>query len=168
MTPARNLCPQALTAGAFAAYGDVIEAAGDFELINSGTTRQYADLASIDVATEGGQARVSIYRTRPCELPLAIRMLERHPRGSQLFMPLSGAPFLVVVAPAGADPDAASVRAFVTDGRQGVNYHRGTWHHPLIALGDPGEFLVIDRAGPDRNCDEYYFREEAIVLQAPA
>ncbi|MEX1994847.1 MAG: ureidoglycolate lyase [Steroidobacteraceae bacterium] len=165
---ARTLVPQALTAEAFAAFGDVIEADGDFEIINDGTTRQFADLARIDIAADDGHARISIYRTTPYQLPFTLRMLERHPLSSQLFMPLSGQAFLVVVAPAGADPGAASVHAFVTNGRQGVNYQRGTWHHPLIALGHPGEFLVIDRGGRGRNCDEYFFRDEGIVLQAPA
>ncbi|HEY5558274.1 MAG TPA: ureidoglycolate lyase [Steroidobacteraceae bacterium] len=163
-----DLRPQALSAGAFAAFGDVVEAGENFELINDGTTRQFADLAKIDVAADGGHPRISIYRTTPHALPLTIRMLERHPHSSQLFMPLSGEPFLVVVAPAGEDPEAATVRAFVTDGRQGVNYRRGTWHHPLIALRDPSEFLVIDRAGRGRNCDEYFFRDEGVVLQRPA
>jgi ureidoglycolate lyase len=95
-------------------------------------------------------------------------MLERHPLSSQLFMPLAGQPFLVVVAAAGEDPDAAAVRAFATNGRQGVNYRRGTWHHPLIAIGDAGEFLVIDRAGEGRNCDEISFAGAGIVLKAPA
>ena len=162
-----DLRPQALTAEAFAAFGDVVEAGANFELINHGTTRQFADLAKIDVDADGGRPHVSIYRTTPYELPLTICMLERHPHSSQLFMPLSGEPFLVVVAPAGADPDVPSVRAFVTDGRQGVNYRRGTWHHPMIALGDPSEFLVIDRAGRGRNCDEFIFRDEGIVLRRP-
>jgi ureidoglycolate lyase len=163
-----DLRPQVLTAGAFAAFGDVVEAGSNFELINNGTTRQFADLAKIDVAANGGHPRISIYRTMPYELPLAIRMLERHPHSSQLFMPLSGERFLVVVAPAGEDPVVSAVRAFVTDGRQGVNYRRGTWHHPLIALRDPGEFLVIDRAGKGRNCDEVFFRDDGVVLQRPA
>lgn len=163
----RALMPQALTAGAFAEFGDVVEARGDSGLINSGTTRQFGDLAGIDVAGEGGRACVSIYRATPYPLPLAIRMLERHPLGSQLFMPLSGERFLVVVAPPAVVPERAAVRAFVTDGHQGVNYRRGTWHHPLIALAGTGEFLVIDRAGPGSNCDEFQFGDATLELQRP-
>lgn len=164
----RMLVPQALTAGAFAPFGDVIEAGGDFRSINDGTTRQFADLAAIDVSAEGGEPRISIYHATPYPLPLTIRMLERHPLSSQLFMPLAGQPFLVVVAAAGEDPDAAAVRAFATNGRQGVNFRRGTWHHPLIALGDPGEFLVLDRSGGGRNCDESTLQGAGIELRAPA
>ena len=163
----RALVPQALTAEAFAEFGDVVEVGGSPDLINDGTTQQFADLAGIDTGIEGGRSCVSIYRATPYPLPLAIRMLERHPLGSQLFMPLSGERFLVVVAPAAAVPDRAAVRAFVTNGRQGVNYRRGTWHHPLIAQGGAGEFLVIDRAGPGPNCDEFQFGDARIELQRP-
>lgn len=163
----RALSPEALTAEAFAGFGEVIETRGGFELINSGTTRHFADLAGIDVAGEGGRPCVSIYRATPYPLPMAIRMLERHPLSSQLFMPLSGARFLIVVAAAAVVPDRSSVRAFVTNGRQGINYRRGTWHHPLIALGDPGEFLVIDRSGPGTNCDEFVFGDSGIELRPP-
>jgi ureidoglycolate lyase len=163
----RALVAESLTAGAFAEFGDVVEACGRSGLINSGTARQFADLTDIDVAGEGGRPCVSIYRATPYPLPLPIRMLERHPLGSQLFMPLSDERFLVVVAPAAAVPDRAAVRAFVTDGHQGVNYRRGTWHHPLIALAGTGEYLVIDRAGPGSNCDEFQFGDAALELQRP-
>lgn len=163
----RALVVEALTAAAFAEFGDVVEARGDSGLINSGTTRQFGDLAGIDVAAEGGRPCVSIYRATPYPLPLAIRMLERHPLGSQLFMPLSGERFLAVVAPPAAVPDRAAVRAFLTDGHQGINFRRGTWHHPLIALDGTGEFLVIDRAGPGANCDEFRFGDAALELQRP-
>ena len=164
----RVLEPERLTADAFADFGDVIQAGATYELINRGTARQFVDLARIDVTTAGGCARVSIYRARPCKPPLKIEMLERHPLSSQLFMPLHGERFLIVVAPAGDRVDAAAVRAFVTDGRQGINYHRGTWHHPLIALGHQSEFLVVDRAGGDRNCDEFFFNGDGFVLRPPA
>jgi len=165
--PPLRLQPAALTAELFAGFGDVVEARGESGLINSGTTRQFADLASIDVTHEAGRPCASIYRATPYPLPLKIRLLERHPLGSQLFMPLSGQRFLVVVAPAGEVPERAAVRAFVSNGRQGVNYRRGTWHHPLIAIHGTGEFLVIDRTGPGSNCDEFLFGDDAPELQPP-
>jgi ureidoglycolate lyase len=161
----RVLTPEPLTADAFASFGDVVQTGEAFELINRGTARQFADLAGIDVAAGGGRPRISIYRARPYDLPLTIAMLERHPLSSQFFMPLHGEPFLIVVAPAGENPDASAVRAFVTNGRQGINYHRGTWHHPLIAVRDPSEFLVVDREGDGRNCDEIYFKGDGIELR---
>ena len=163
----RVIRPQPLTAAAFAGFGDVIEAGGASELINRGTSRQFTDLARIDVAAEGGSPRISIYRASPFELPLTIAMLERHPLSSQLFMPLHGERFLIVVAQAGPAVEVSAVRAFVTDGRQGVNYHRGTWHHPFIALGTSSEFLVVDRVGEGRNYDEFFFPTGAPVLQPP-
>jgi ureidoglycolate lyase len=164
----RLLEPEPLTADAFAGFGDVVQTGEAYELINRGMARQFADLAMIDVAADGGSPRVSIYRARPHELPLTIAMLERHPLSSQFFMPLHGEPFLIVVAPAGENPDASAMRAFVTNGRQGINYHRGTWHHPLIAVRDQSEFLVVDRAGCGRNCDEFFFNGDGIVLRPPA
>lgn len=158
------LRPQPLTAAEFAAFGDIIAPGDASQLINRGTTRQFDDMARVDVATEGGRPRVSIYRVVPYALPLTISMLERHPLGSQLFMPLHGEPFLIVVARAGDHIDPANVRAFLGNGGQGVNYHRGTWHHPVIALRDPSEFLVVDRSGPGSNYDEFHFEGARIVL----
>jgi ureidoglycolate lyase len=63
--------------------------------------------------------------------------------------------------------DPSSVRAFVTNGRQGVNYHRGTWHHPLIAVGDFSEFLVVDRAGESCNLHEQLLESVKLFLEAP-
>jgi ureidoglycolate lyase len=162
----RALAIEPLSAAAFAAFGEVVEAGSRFELINDGTARQFADLATVDVAAEGGQPRISIYRAETRPWPLPITMLERHPLGSQLFMPLSRDPFVVVVAPPGPLPDRSNIRAFVTNGRQGINCRRGTWHHPLIALA-AGEFLVLDRAGPGANCDEFFFADGGLVLPKP-
>lgn len=166
MSDTRQLAVEPLTAAAFAPFGEVVEAGTQSDLINQGTARQYTDLARIDVAAEGGTVRVSLYRAEERRWPLAISMLERHPLGSQLFMPLSAEPFVVVVAPPAAAPDRESVRAFLTNGRQGVNYRRGTWHHPLIALA-AGEFLVLDRGGPGANCDEFHFRDGGLRLPRP-
>jgi ureidoglycolate lyase len=160
-----SLRPEPLTRAGFAPFGDVIEAGHAFDVINSGTTQQFKELADIDVSAGGGRTQVSLYRVVPYELPLAIKMLERHPLSSQLFMPLNAAPFLIVVAPPGDRIDRASVRAFVTNGAQGVNYRRGTWHHPVIALRNPSEFLVVDRSGPGINCDEFFFDGQELLLE---
>jgi ureidoglycolate lyase len=159
-----ELIPQPLTAEAFRPFGDVIEATNAYELINNGTTQKFADLARIDVSADGGRTCVSIYRATPYKLPLKIEMLERHPLGTQLFMPLKREPFLIVVAPADAKINPDSLRAFVTNGRQGINYHRGTWHHPLIALDAPSEFLIVDRAGQG-NCDESTLEVHALLAR---
>ncbi len=97
-------------------------------------------------------------------MPLVIRLLERHPQGSQAFIPLLGNAFLVVVAPLGDAPVPGHVRAFRSNGRQGVNYHRGVWHHPVLTIEKRDEFLVVDRSGSGNNCDEYFFTEDQQLL----
>ena len=143
-----------LTREAFAPFGDVIELEGAQQYpINLATTIRFHDLANVDVTDEGGRTLVNLFRGQPRALPFAVGMLERHPLGSQAFVPLSDRPYLIVVAPAG-DLDAAKMRAFVTRGWQGVNYAKGVWHHPLIALGEVSDFIVVDRGGGGHNLDE--------------
>jgi ureidoglycolate lyase len=159
--------PEPLTPEAFAPFGEVIAAgAGERLMINEGTTERFNDLAEIDVTAEGGRPIVNIFRAQPRALPLPIHMVERHPLGSQTFVPLGPAPFLVLVAPPGKTVTPADLRAFRTAPGQGVNYRRGTWHHPLIALDQVSEFLVIDRGGPGENCDEVRFEDVEILLDA--
>lgn len=150
----RELTPEPLTAEAFAPFGEVIEASDRAErtAINYGSTTRFNDLARIDVADEGGHAIVSLFRARPLD-PLVLKVFERHPLGSQSFTPLSGRPFLVAVASAGAF-DPAAVRVFRAAPHQGVNYAKGVWHHFLLPLEAESDFLVIDRAGPGDNLDE--------------
>ena len=149
-----------LTRAAFEPFGDVIEADGAerFE-INNGSTTRFHDLARVDVAAEGGHALVNIFRARPLPMPLTIAMMEKHPLGSQAFVPLEAAPFLVVVAPPGDAVAPADLRAFLARAGQGVNYAPGVWHHPVIALGRETDFLVIDRGGPGDNLAEFFFDE---------
>ena len=147
------LTPRPLTSDNFAPFGDVVEACGSYKSINYGQTERYHDLASIDTGASGGQTLVNIFRSTPLPLPLKIEIMERHPLSSQMFMPLSDNPYLVVVAPKG-DFDARKIEAFLVNGNQGVNYHAGTWHHYSLALGTVSDFLVIDRGGDGDNCDE--------------
>lgn len=149
---ARTLRVEALTQRAFAPFGEVIQAAAasTIQHINDGTAQRFHALAHIDCDSEGGSPIISIFRAQPRELPFTVRLLERHPLGSQAFMPLSPHPYLVVVA---SSPDAVP-RAFLAQQYQGINLHRGTWHHPLLALAARSDFLVIDRAGEGDNCDE--------------
>ncbi len=100
---------------------------------------------------------INIFRGQPRSRPVAIRMLERHPLGSQAFVPLRGQDFLIVVAPPRPRVTADDLRAFHARGGQGVNYARGTWHHPLLCLEKDSDFLVIDRGGPGSNLDEFWF-----------
>jgi ureidoglycolate lyase len=150
----RELTPEPLTAEAFAPFGNVIQAGDDAVKldINQGHAVRYDRLAEIDVSDEGGAGVISLFRARPLE-ELVLKMFERHPLGSQSFVPLGGRPYLVAVAPAGAF-DPAAVRLFRAEGNQGVHYGKGVWHHFLLVLDEESDFLVVDRAGPGDNLDE--------------
>jgi ureidoglycolate lyase len=161
----RTLIVEPLSKAAFAPFGDVIETAGsDHFLINNGSTQRFHRLADVHTATPDDKAIISIFRAQALAMPLTLRMLERHPLGSQAFMPLRGKPFLIVVAPLGDEPQSREVRAFVSDGQQGVNYHRGVWHHPILTIEQEDDFLVVDRSGEGNNCDEFFFAEEDLLV----
>lgn len=153
ITPIR-LTIEPLTRETFAPFGDVIQADDSVRhfTINEGNTERYHDLANIDPGADG-RAIVSIFRGQPRTLPFAITMMERHPKASQAFIPLSGRPYLVVVAARESTPTVDDLRVFLCQGHQGVNYARGVWHHPLLGLDAVSDFLIIDRAGPGDNCD---------------
>jgi ureidoglycolate lyase len=164
MSPPLNLRVEALTRAAFAPFGELIaaDAAARHFPINGGTTERFHDLARLQPGPEG-RLIVSIFRGQPRELPLPITMLERHPLGSQAFVPLSDRPYLVVVARPGTPPEAADLRCFLASAGQGLNYAPGVWHHPLLALQAQSDFLVIDRAGPGGNCDECELAPGALI-----
>lgn len=153
MSAPSPLAIQPLTREAFAAFGDVIDAAGAASYaINEGTALRFNDLARVDVAEQGGRPGVSVFRGQAMRFPLELSAMERHPLGSQAFMPLSGRPFLVVVAP-DVNGRPGAPKAFLSNGRQGINFHRNTWHHSLLTLGETSDFLVVDRLGADDNCE---------------
>ena len=140
-----------LTREAFADFGDVIETEGAHHFpINQGMAERYHDLAQIDTGTDG-RVLLSIFVGRVWPMPIAIRLLERHPLGSQAFIPLQQQDYLVVVA---KTPQASSLRGFLARGAQGINYRRNVWHHPLLALENESRFLVIDRGGSGNNLEE--------------
>ena len=143
---------EALTRDAFAPFGEVLEPASAETVyeINAGTAQRFHALARVEVAGADGYPVISLFRAQPRTLPFTVAGLERHPLGSQAFMPLGPAPYLVVVA---SDPDSPP-RAFLARGGQGVNFRRGTWHHALLALERESDFLVVDRAGETDNCNE--------------
>jgi ureidoglycolate lyase len=147
-----------LTKAAFAPFGQVIETKdAKPKLINDGFAQRFDGLAQIDVAAEGGAVNISLFSGSLRPSPVLIKLMERHPLGSQLFMPLNEKPWLVVVC---ADPRVpASYRAFSASGEQGVNYARNTWHHPLLVLTDLSPFLVVDRGGPGDNLEEVRLAE---------
>ena len=147
----------------FAPFGDVIETeAAESFLINSGKCRRYHDLAKVETEGSGARTLINIFRGQPYELPLTLTMVERHPLGSQAFMPLSDQPFLVITA---EDEDGTPVRpkGFMTKPGQGVNFHRNIWHGVLTSLDQTSDFLVVDRGGEGNNLEEHFFEEPYLV-----
>ncbi len=155
---AESLAIEPLTAAAFAAYGDVIEFEDrDHYPINGGMAERYHALADIELGGTAARGVISLVRSRKFDLPRAVDHMEYHPYGSQAFIPLDSDPFIVVVAAAGERPQAP--RAFVTNGRQGINYRAGTWHHVLLTPYAGMSFVCVDRDAPDENCVEYHVPE---------
>ncbi|WP_323767110.1 ureidoglycolate lyase [Antarctobacter sp.] len=144
-----------LEAAEFAPFGDVLETTGaPDKIINQGLCGRFHDRATVDFAD--GRAGISLFKAEPRALPLVLDMVERHPEGSQAFLPMSFDPFLVIVAPdEGGKPGRP--RAFLTQAGQGVNYHRGVWHGVLTPLHAPGLFAVVDRIGGGPNLEEHFF-----------
>ncbi|SDW32024.1 ureidoglycolate lyase [Roseicitreum antarcticum] len=145
-----------LTATAFAPFGDVLDTTGaPDKIINQGLCGRFNDRAQLDFGADG-RAGISMFEAQPRSLPYSLELVERHPEGSQAFMPLSQHPFLVIVAPdAGGIPDRP--HAFLTNGAQAINFHRNTWHGVLTPLHAPGLFAVVDRIGQTPNLQEHWF-----------
>ncbi|MDA7964701.1 ureidoglycolate lyase [Ruegeria sp.] len=151
----RRIVIEPISAKAFAPFGDLMDVSGaPDKIINQGLCGRYHDRALLDFAD--GRAGISLFDANPRALPYQLDMVERHPEGSQAFIPMTHQPFLVIVAPdEGGQP--GQPRAFMTAPGQAVNYHRGTWHGVLTPLHGPGLFAVVDRIGDRANLEEYWF-----------
>lgn len=161
----KTIVIEPLTREAYAPFGQVIEVEGAQHYpINGGMTERFHDLAKIELGGVHPRPLVSIARGKPYELPLTLEMVERHPLGSQAFYPLSGRPFLSIVAPdTGGVP--GTPRAFRTRPGQGVNMAINCWHAVLTPLEAVSDFLIIDRGGEGNNLEEYYFDEPYLIVQ---
>lgn len=158
------LLAKPLTAEAFAPFGDVIEAGGSPDmLINQGACGRFHDRARLDFTD--GRAGLSLFDAEARSWPCHIEMMERHPLGSQAFVPLNGVAMLITVAPdEGGRPGAP--RAFLSGADQVVNILRATWHGVLAPMGARGQYVVIDRIGPGDNLEEYWF-ETPLEVEGP-
>lgn len=160
----KRLTIEPLEQGAFAPFGDVIDTRrrdAQNVAINDGFTQRHHALSPVQ--TEGNDPILSVFETRSFGLPLQIRMLERHPRGSQAFIPMGDSgtrDFLIVVAEGDGAPDPETIRAFRVSAGQGVNFHAGVWHHPNIVIEGSQTFLVVDRSDPASNLEEFTFSDE--------
>lgn len=159
------LRPQPLTSAAFSPFGDVLDVAGTPDkIINAGLCGRFHDRARLDFgAASGGRAGISLFDAVPRELPYSFDLVERHPEGSQAFLPMSLQPFLVIVAPdEGGKP--GTPLAFLTAPGQGINLLRNTWHGVLTPLHAPGLFAVVDRIGAGPNLQEHLYPQAFTVL----
>jgi len=157
-----RLRTEPLTPQAFAPFGDVLQATGTPDrLINNGYCGRWHDMAQLDFGP-GGRAGLNLFKAQPRSLPYVLNLLERHPEGSQAFVPMYETTWLVTVAEdAGGTP--VNLRAFLVAPGQAINLHRGTWHGVLTPLAEPGLFAVIDRIGSTANLEEYPLTPHYVV-----
>lgn len=150
-----------LQQSAFEPFGEVLETTGlKPEIINQGNTQKFADLARVTVGNEG-TVQISIYRSRVVSLPFRICQLERHPHHSQAFYPLHDRAFPVIVALGDTRP--GTLRAFLSNGQQGVNLHPGIWHHYQLTLEQESDYIVIDSVGSGDLCEEHRLEKEVLL-----
>ncbi len=158
---AEKLAVVPLTQDAFAPYGDVIESEGrDSYFINNGMAERFHALARVETKGDEAYPVISLVKSKKFDVPRHVDHVEHHPMGSQAFLPIDQTPFVVVVAKAGEAPTPDQLQAFVTNGRQGINYHAGTWHHVLLTPYGAMDFLCVDWVVEDNNCIDHFFDED--------
>ena len=148
------LVPRTLSPQAFAPFGTVLQVPQGMagRRINGGNAQRFDLVDDLQLGAEGGRAQLALFRAQPRGFPLVLHEMERHLLGSQSFVPLGERRFVIVVAAPGAAPGHGALQAFVTDGRQGITLHPGTWHHALLAV-DGGDFVVVERAAAAADCE---------------
>ena len=149
----------------FNPYGDLISSDDiDYIDINAGYAKRFDNLANIETLNGGGKTIVSIFSASKRTFPMKIDMMEKHPLGSQAFIPMKETTFLSFVAPPGESPEISKIQSFIVPPKTGINYKPGIWHFPLISTEDTN-FLVIDRKGDENNLIIHKFEKEKIILK---
>ena len=157
--------PIKITRANFAAYGDLISSDDIKPMdINAGYAKRFDNLAKINTSKDGGKTIVSIFSALKRNFPMKIDMMEKHPLGSQAFIPMNETTFLCFVAPPGESPEIDKLQSFIILPKTGINYKPGIWHFPLISTEDT-DFLVIDRKGNSENLVIHKFDKEKVVLK---
>ena len=148
----------------FAMYGDLISADDISPIdINAGYAKRFDNLANLNTSKNEGKAIVSIFSALKRTFPMTVDMMEKHPLGSQAFIPMKETTFLAFVAPPGDFPDVSKIQSFIIPPKSGINYKPGIWHFPLISTEDT-DFLVIDRKGRGENLIIHKFEKDKIIL----
>ena len=157
--------PIKITKENFSVFGDLISSENIEPIdINAGYAKRFEDLANINTLKDDGKTIVSIFSALKRKFPMKIDMMEKHPLGSQAFMPMKETTFLCFVAPAGDLPDIKKIQSFIIPPKTGINYKPGIWHFPLISTEDTS-FLVIDRKGNGKNLIIHKFNNEKVILE---
>ena len=159
------ITPLKINRSNFSSYGDLITTEDVNPIdINEGYAKRFDNLANLNTSKDEGEKLISIFSALKRSFPMKIDMMEKHPLGSQAFIPMKQTTFLVLVAPEGNKPDPNKIEAFIVPPQIGVNYNLGTWHFPLIATEDMN-FLVVDRKGSGDNLVIEYLDKEEIILK---
>ena len=157
--------PIEITRENFAAYGDLIASDSIKPIdINAGYAKRFDDLAKINTSKDKGKTIVSIFSALKRSFPMKIDMMEKHPLGSQAFVPMKETIFLSFVAPPGNVPEINKIQSFIIPPKMVINYKPGIWHFPLISTEDTN-FLVIDRKGSGSNLIIHKFYNDKIILK---
>ena len=157
--------PKKITNKNFKKFGEVISTKKIKPInINDGYAKRFDNLCKINTSLKKGNTIMSIFSTRKRKFPMNIKMMEKHPLGSQAFIPMKETKFLVFVAPKGKKPNVKKIESFIIPKQTGINYKPGIWHFPLISIKNMN-FLVIDRKGIGNNLAIHNFENEKISLK---
>ena len=161
----RIIKPTKITKKSFALYGDLISTNDVRPMdINDGYAKRFDNLANINTSKEKGETIVSIFSALKRTFPMKIDMMEKHPLGTQAFIPMKETTFITFVAPLGKKPEINKIESFIVPPGMGINYKAGVWHFPLISTEDMN-YLVIDRKGSGNNLIIYNFEKEKVILE---
>jgi len=157
--------PKKITQKNFKKFGDVISTKKIKSInINDGYAKRFNNLCRINTSLKKGNTIMSIFSAKKRKFPMNIKMMEKHPLGSQAFIPMNETTFLVFVAPKGKKPNTKKIKSFIVPKQTGINYKPGIWHFPLISTKNMN-FLVIDRKGIGNNLVIHNFKNEKISLK---
>ena len=149
----------------FSKFGQIIDTSKKNPInINNGYAKRFDNLINVDTSKKRGEAIVSIFKAKKRKFPMKIDMMEKHPLGSQAFIPMEDTKFLIFVAPKGDKPNINKIQSFVVPRQTGINYKTGIWHFPLISTKNMN-FLVVDRKGKGKNLVIHKFKKDKIILK---
>ena len=156
--------PKPISKENFSKFGDMITTKDlDPIEINNGYAKRYDNILNLNTSKNKGETTISIFSALKRTFPMKIDMMEKHPLGSQAFIPMKETTFLAFVAPLGEFPEINKIQSFIIPPKTGINYKPGIWHFPLISTEDT-DFLVIDRKGSGENLIIHKFEKENIIL----